>query len=421
MNKSKTITFAILLSFFLMNCALLYAQDAKVPGGAEKVPMGVEQRNGKLIFESKDGAYQWWFDSRLQFDGAMYFENKNPLSNGTLFRRVTFATKAILDKNWQAEVDLEFAEQVLELRDVWVQYTFPTVNLSLRAGNFKEPFGMERLNSSRLLTFLERSAVSSAFPRGRRVGVAARYWTDYAQVTAGIFGHEPGTKIDKGTKDEGFSSNIRASYAPINKHGQNIHVGGAFAYTIPDAVPDLAPNTIELNARTESYVFDPKFLHTGDITDVNYYNRIGGELMGIFGQFYFQAEYQTTKVVRWYGKSDVNVSGGYGMVAFNITGETRYYYADEGEVGPIENPKNPWGALEVAFRYSTLDLNDIAAGIKGGKSNQMMFGLNYYPNLNIKLQLNYSIVDLDDNATSKGRLIGNDDHSFIQMRVQASL
>ncbi|MFA7420381.1 MAG: porin [Melioribacteraceae bacterium] len=421
MNNRGTVRIVVLLTVFLMNCAVLFAQDAKVPGGAEKVPMGVEQRNGKLVFESKDGDYQWWFDSRLQFDGAIFFENKNPLSNGTLFRRVTFATKAVLGKNWQAEVDLEFAEQLLELRDVWAQFTFPTVNLSLRAGNFKEPFGMERLNSSRLLTFLERSSVSSAFPRGRRVGVAARYWTDYAQVTAGVFGHEPGTKIDKGTTDEGFSANVRTSFAPINENGKNLHIGAAYAYTIPDASPELAPNTIELNARTENYVFDPKFLHTGDIGDVNYYNRLGGELMGIYGQFYFQAEYMATKVVRWYGKEDVDVSGAYGMLVYNITGETRYYYADEGEVGPIEAPKHSWGALEVAFRYSTLDLNDLGAGIKGGKSKQMMFGFNYYPNLNIKLQFNYSIVDLDEYATSKGRLIGNDDHSFIQMRVQASL
>lgn len=421
MNKSITKMFLIVMGVMILNCAQIIAQDSKIPGGDEKVPMGVNQRNGKLVFESKDGAFQWWFDSRIQFDGAMYFENKNPLSNGTLFRRVTFATKAVLNRDWQAEVDLEFAEQVLELRDVWIQYTFPEVNLSLRAGNFKEPFGMERLNSSRLLTFLERSAVSSAFPRGRRVGFAARYWTENAQITAGIFGHEPGTKIDKGTKDEGFSSNVRLSYAPVNKHGQNIHIGAAYAYTIPDAVPDLAPNTIEINARTESYVFDPKFLHTGDISDVNYYNRFGGEVMGIFGPFYVQGEYQMTKVRRWYGKEDIDLSGGYGMIAFNITGETRYYYADEGEVGPVEKPINSWGALEVAFRYSILDLNDLGAGIKGGKSNQMMFGLNYYPNSNIKIQLNYSMVDMDENANSKGRLIGDDDFSFIQMRVQASL
>ena len=61
------------------------------------------------------------------------------------------------------------------------------------------------------------------------------------------------------------------------------------------------------------------------------------------------------------------------------------------------------------------------AGVKGGQSNQLMLGLNYYPNTNIKIQFNYSLVNLDDFATRKGNLHGNDDHSFIQTRVQASL
>ena len=109
------------------------------------------------------------------------------------------------------------------------------------------------------------------------------------------------------------------------------------------------------------------------------------------------------------------------MATWMLTGETRYYYIDEGEVGPIEAPKNCWGALELAARYSITNLNDLAAGIKGGQSNQLMLGVNYYPNTNIKLQFNYSYVNLDQFANRKTNLIGDDDHSFIQMRVQASL
>lgn len=417
----QTTRVALVVVAVLVGIVAAIAQDSRVPGGTQSVPLGSEVRNGKLLFESKDGNFQWWFDSRLQIDGAAYFENKNPLSNGTYFRRLTFAFKSVLWKDWQAEMDVDFAEAVLDLRDMWVKYNVPDENLSLQVGNFKEPFGMERLNSSRLLTFLERSAVSNAFPVGRRLGLTARYWTDYAQVTLGAFGHEGGTKVDKGTMDEGYSTNLRLSAAPINEHGKNLHIGAAASYKTPETVSDLPPNTIEINARCETYVYDMKPLHTGDITGVNHYNRFGGELMGIYGPFYFQSEYMGTQVKRWFGKPTVNLSGAYATAAWVVTGETRYYYVDEGEVGPIESPKNPWGALELAFRYSTLNLNDLDAGIKGGKSNQMMFGINYYPNINIKLQFNYSIVDLDEYATSKGRMVGNDDHSFIQVRVQASL
>lgn len=426
MKVGHKLLLVVLISLFsILNFSELNAQDSKVPGGEEKVAMSVDHRNGKLVFESEDGDFRYWFDSRIQFDGAWYFENKNAMSNGVTFRRLTFALKTLLWKQWEAELDIDFAEQVdtksqVELRDMFVKYTFPSFNLSIQAGHFKEPFGMERLSSSRLLTFLERSAITNAIALGRRVGISARYWTDNFQVTGAIMGHETGTRIDKGQRDEGFSTNLRTSFAPINKHGENLHIGVAGSYKIPDATSELKPNTIEISARTETYVFNPKFLHTGDIADVNYYLRYGAELMYINGPFYVQSEYLAANIHRWYNKPTVDLKGGYLMASYTLTGETRYYYVDEGEAGPIESPKNSFGAIEIAARYSINDLNDFDAGVKGGKSNQLMLGLNYYPNSSIKLQFNYSIVELDDFATRKGNLIGNDDHSFVQMRIQAS-
>jgi phosphate-selective porin OprO/OprP len=128
-----------------------------------------------------------------------------------------------------------------------------------------------------------------------------------------------------------------------------------------------------------------------------------------------------TMINRWYDKPQVNLKGGYVLASYMLTGETRYYYTDEGEVGPVEAPRSAWGAFEIAARYTITDLNDLDAGVKGGMAKQWMFGVNYYPNTNIKIQFNYSIVDLDQYATRKGNLFGDDDHSFLQMRFQASL
>jgi phosphate-selective porin OprO/OprP len=427
MINRTTTTFLRMLVLSLTAAFMLTAQDSRIPGGDHYDSLKASVRNGKMIFESADGNFHWWFDSRLQIDAAMYFENKNAMSNGAHFRRLTFALKSMVHRDWQIELDMDFAEQVdtkpqTELRDMWIKYTVPDVNLSFQVGHFKEPFGLERLNSSRMLTFLERSSISNALPLGRRMGISARYWMqDFGQVTGAVMGHEPGTRIDKGQRDEGFSTNLRASISPINELGHALHIGAAGSYKIPDATSELKPNTIELSARTESYVFNPKYLHTGDIADVNNYYRYGGELLYVNGPLYFQTEVMGTQINRWYKKPTAYLKGGYVMGAYMVTGETRYYYADEGEIGPIEAPKNSWGALEVAARYTVTDLNDIAAGIKGGAANQLMLGVNYYPNTNIKIQFNYSLVDLDQYATRKGNLFGNDDHSFIQMRFQASM
>ncbi len=409
-------------------CALLMllpcVSSAQSEGGADegsRVPLGVEQRAGKLVFESQDGAFKWWIDSRIQVDGAMYFENKNPLSNGTIMRRATLALKTVLWTNWQAEIDMDFGDAVLDARDIWIRYSFPKTNLALQVGNFKEPFGLERLGSSRLLTFLERSTPTNAFTLGRRMGLAGRYWTDFGQLTLAVMGHELGTRVDKGTLDEGVEAVARVTFAPINEKGKTLHIGGAYASKTPDVTPDLAPNTIELKARTETYVFDPKPLHSGDITDVNYYDRMGGELAAACGPLYVQGEVFTTAVHRWYEKPTGNFMGGYLTASYMLTGESRSYFVDEGEFGPIDPPGSEWGALEVAARFSHANLNDHDAGIGGGKCNQVMLGVNWYPNVNIKIMLNFSNVNLDENATSKGRMIGGDNFSFLQMRFQASM
>lgn len=426
-NNTMIQSIVTVLLLILVGLQGISAQDSRIPGGSHIDTLKASLMNGKMVFTSADGNFRWWFDSRIQVDAAMYFENKNAMSNGAHFRRLTFALKSMLHRDWEAELDMDFAEQVdtkpqTELRDMWIKYTVPHQNLSFMVGHFKEPFGMERLNSSRLLLFLERASISSALPLGRRIGISARYWMeDMGQITAALMGHEPATRIDKGQRDEGFSTNLRASVAPINTMGHNLHVGLAGSYKIPDATSELKPNTIEISARTESYVFNPKFLHTGDIADVNNYYRYGGELMYINGPFYAQSEMMGTTINRWYGKPSVNLSGGYVMAAYAVTGETRYYFSDEGEIGPLEAPKNSWGALEIAARYTRTDLNDGAAGVRGGLANQIMLGINYYPNTSIKIQFNYSTVDLDQYATRKGNLFGDDDHSFIQMRFQASM
>jgi len=418
MKKVTGVMFALLL-VLVPTIALAQAEGGANEGS--RMPLGVEQRAGKLVFESQDGSFKWWFDSRIQIDGAMYFENKNALSNGTIMRRATFAIKTVLWTNWQAELDMDFGDCVLDARDIWIKYTFPKNNLSLQVGNFKEPFGLERLGSSRLLTFMERSAVSNAFPMGRRMGLSGRYWTDWGQLTLAVMGHELGTRVDKGTLDEGFSTNVRLSVAPINEKGKTLHIGLAGAYKTPDVTPDLAPNTIELKARTETYVFDPKPLHTGDITDVNYYNRYGAELAGACGPMYLQGELMATQVHRWYGKVTGDFVGAYITASYMLTGESRSYYVDEGEFGPTDQPGGAWGAFELAARASYLNLNDNGAAIKGGKSNQYTLGMNWMPNVNIKITLNYSWVTLDENATSKARMVGGDAFSFLQMRFQASI
>ena len=115
----------------------------------KRVPLGVEARNGILVFESANQDYKLWFDFRLNIDAQVAFgESFNEIGDGASLRRARLAVKADISKNWYGELDLSFNNAKLELKDAYVSYDFQN-GLVASLGNFKQRFSMSRTESSR--------------------------------------------------------------------------------------------------------------------------------------------------------------------------------------------------------------------------------------------------------------------------------
>ncbi len=391
---------------------------------ADRTSANTEWKDGILQFSSSDGMFKTRFDVRMYLDGAVYFENKNEesMSDGTDLRRVRFAMKVKLWEKWRAEWDMDFATYTKksdkkntgpEVKDMWLAYT-PWDNAMLKVGHFKPPFSMEELTSSAKTVFLER-AYPNVFTTGRRIGVGMSFWKPWMHVSAGMFG-EAAENLDQKSGDEGSAIAARIVVAPINNEKSLVHIGGAVQWITPDAVEDGQQRVIGFDERPETSVARTKFLDTGDITDVSGYNTLGGELAGKFGPFYAEAEYMLTTVLRRADKEDAEFAGGYAMVGWFITGESRPYDIEEAEFGkPV--PSSEYGALEVALRYSHLDLTDEDALIYGGMANNYAVALNWYPNNNIRLMINYIMVENSEYADGGGDYEGEDNFSFVTARV----
>lgn len=112
---------------------------------------------------------------------------------------------------------------------------------------------------------------------------------------------------------------------------------------------------------------------------------------------------------------DPEFDGWYVEGSWVITGESKAYSASNNAnnyavwdnprvVTPFSFSGNSWGALELAARYSVLDLNWNAGsaghavpfgGIRGGEQKVWTVGLNWYPNNNVRFVLDWLNVDVD--------------------------
>ena len=376
--------------------------------------------NGYLVFTSKNGDFKYWLDGRVMLDAASYQGAENRLPSGVEVRRARIGLKTTLYQNWLAEVDFDFADAKVSIKDLWMGYTGFGKSL-IRAGNFKSPFGLDNLISSKHIMFIERSYIDALVP-DRRMGVGYSQWGNNWQVSGGVFTQEAGLFNDKDTLTGGGAGTDlplnyvgRFTIAPLNKPRRVVHLGIAGAYRQPDVakfatsgadLPDRenAARIVKLDARAETHVSRAKFLSTGDMKYVDHFTQYDVEFLAIVGPLTVQSEYMSTSVTRkptTVAKySDHSFSGYYVQAGYFLTGDSRSYWASEGEYGRVL-PRRKMGAIEATFRYNTMDLDDATTvdPILGGGAKNTTFGLNWYFNANNRLMFN--VVNVNNNANAR--------------------
>ena len=377
--------------------------DVLEEDGSPEVLVNTE---GGLEVSTYNGKFSFEIGGRLMIDAAHYDEDKNKLGDGTELRRARLEVEGILFGDWNYEFGVDFAGGDADVKDAYLQYNgfWP---VSIRMGQFKEPFSLEERTSSKYITFMERS-LPNEFAPGRSIGLGVHTLGESWTAAAGVFG-EAFDDDPENERDEGWGTTGRITYAPWHTDTRALHFGAAASYRGPDE-----SNEIKLKTRPESHITSTKYLDTGDIENVDSFIRFGIETAGVYGPLSLQGEYIRTDVDRKLDK-DIAFDGWYAFGSWFMTGESRIYKLKKGAFGRVK-PRNKLGAWELAARYSTLDLND--GPIRGGKGQNVTIGLNWYVNPRVRFMANYIKVDNDDDADADGDVEGNDDPNIFQMRAQ---
>lgn len=405
--------------------------SASVPDSVEpEIPARVYFQDGKLHFASKNEKFKLWFDNRIFIDAAVYSPysdidnlqskpNKDleaddgsfRFSNGVSIRHARFGIKATLFEKWFAELDVDFAYNEVEIKDMYIGYQF-NPHWSVKAGNFKEPMSMERLTSSKYLSQLERPMPVEAFAAGRRLGAAFTGWGNHWWVSAGVFGRQVDIiqkEKNRGNDGLGFTGRVAAS--PVANDNFTLHLGAYATWRKPD-MTGSKDRTVEFRTFPEGRVDRRRFIRT-EIKNVKDYGTVGLELGARYDKLLVYGEYLFTTLRRYKydGKERVDLknatfNGWYVTGSYMILGNQRRYAPDDAEFGPMDVCRKG-GNLEVSARVSTLNLNDVhdpSAAILGGRGYNYTAAINWYPVRNVMVGFNYTYVNNDGFADDKGHI-----------------
>lgn len=243
-----------------------------------------------------------------------------------------------------------------------------------RAGQFKTPVGWEDGNTSTGATlFMERSLPEQAIHEGRRVGLE---WS-WNGIPSWLLQAAWFSRHDLNDDASGATFAGRAVYTPVQQDGNVVHMGLAASRELRD------DRTARVRARPEVGLTPVRLVDTGTLQGVDRIDRGGLEAGWLHGPLLVQGEYLTLRAKRP-ATRDFHSHGGYVSAAWLLTGETHGYKAS-GFANP--DPGQPWGAVELALRYASLDLDDGA--VAGGSEHDWTLGLNWYLGSHFKLQANY--------------------------------
>lgn len=284
---------------------------------------------------------------------------------------------------------------------------------SFRFGYSKTPVGFEGVTSSAATTFIETALPTQAFWEGRRTGLDWAWARPSYLINLGYyFVHK-----DLDGNNPGHSLAGRVAWVPVNQAGHVLHLGLSASRETLEWRNGVAP-AARLRARPEDGLSPLRLVDTGTLPYTDHIDRRGVEALWIEGPWSAQGEYLDERVKRDGGRPKVEGHGYYVFATWTLTGESRYYsdgnVADRrysGRNQAVIRPGQAWGAVELALRYSELDLNDGA--VLGGHEHDWTLGANWYLGEHLKFQANYVW------ASTERRHVRIDPHVF-EMRAQLS-
>lgn len=302
---------------------------------------------------------------------------------------------------FSARLQVDFSGSQIDWKDAYARATFDAAvgsitEVDLRAGQFREAFGLEAMTSVTHLAFIERSPATNTFTPGRSRGLQGRLRGEDWSLSVGHFRRAEGLPFpdDLGTET---ATTVRALH---QRQGALAQVGASVSLREP------GDDGIRLSARPGTRLLN-RVVDTGTV-DAERAVTFGTEALWRLGEVTAWAEVFGAHLEDVDGAGDAWLSGGHVAVSwFPWVGRTTWNRG-KGGMGPPDVPDvlstraNGDGAVELVARASWTDLDD--GPLAGGQLQDLEIGANWYLQRSTRVMLHWLVAHVDGDATEHALL-----------------
>jgi phosphate-selective porin OprO/OprP len=377
-----------------------------------------------LTMRSADTNFILRFRATLQADGRFYPDNApgtaentflmrrvRPIFEGTVFERFDYRLMLDFGSGLSSSAqNVDFVQEAYVNARLWPEF-------QIQAGKFKGPVGLERLKADTDMTFIERNYPTQLVPN-REVGGQFQ-----GSIGGGLLSYQLG--VFNGVADSG-SEDIETS------DGDKDFEGRLFARPFLNTKIELlqglgiglAGTTGHQKGPLRSYVTpgQQKFFSyrtgvgtnsaTANVSADGEHWRLAPQAYYYWGPFGILGEYVISDQVLSRAAGASSSSADIGNTAWQLTAS--YLLTGEQNTFGSIVPKRPvsftggggWGAWELAAQVGQLHVDPKAFPLYANPATSARqatswgVGLNWYPNRNVKLMLDYERTDFDGGDSS---------------------
>jgi phosphate-selective porin OprO/OprP len=370
--------------------------------------------------QNEAGDYRLQLRAYAHFDGRFFSGDEGALAIDTfVVRRMRPILQGSLGRYVDFNLMTDFGGGAAVIQDAWVDFK-PSAKVKVRAGKFKSPVGLERLQSATAIHFVERAFPTAVVPN-RDLGLQV-----HGDLAGGIVSYQAaimngapdGGSVD-GDVNDGKDLEGRIFFSPFRR-GNSVwkELGFGISGTTGKQSGPLAAYRSGGQISIISLVTGI----TADGTRTRYSPQLSfyAGPFGLLGE-YAQSESRVRRAAD--GRQfDFEAKAWQASAVFAVAGG-KPSFAGLRPTKPFDPAQGQWGALELAARVhgleidrSTVDAGLIDAARSPRKVVAWTAGVNWHLTRNLKQVVNYEHASFDGGGAA-GRDRDSEDVVFIRTQI----